>query len=388
MSFDDLVLWLLLPIAAASGWLAARFDLRRQNARALPTAYFKGLNFLLNEQPDKAIEVFVQALEVNSETVETHLALGNLFRRRGEVDRAIRIHQNLIARPTLDKAQRAQALLELGQDYLKAGLFDRAENLFLELVEMHLYNEQALRFLMNIYQQEREWQNAIDTSRKYARVADKNQDEVIAQYSCELAEEAIRQQDFAAARRHLEQALAADRRCVRANILLGDVEAAQGRHAEAIKAWREIENQDAQYLSEVADRLGKSYRALDDVPAMQAFFADALKRHGGSALLLVLADIIERRDGAAAAEAFITEWLRRQPSVHGLYHLVQLKQRHADAESQADLKVLHAVLAHLRAQHQGYICLHCGFRGRSLHWQCPGCNRWNSVRPAPEKIVA
>ena len=155
MSFDaDLLFWLLLPVAAASGWFLAKYDRhRRAQARDLPTAYFKGLNFLLNEQPDKAIEVFVQALEVNSETVETHLALGSLFRRRGEVDRAIRIHQNLIARPMLDKVQRAHALLELGQDYLKAGLFDRAENLFLELVDARPYNEAALRFLMNIYQQ-------------------------------------------------------------------------------------------------------------------------------------------------------------------------------------------------------------------------------------------
>src|SRR5713226_5888839 len=135
MSFNTYdLLWLLVPLAAGSGWLVARFDQKRHAAaRDLPSAYFKGLNFLLNEQPDKAIEVFIQALEVNSETVETHLALGNLFRRRGEVERAIRIHQNLIARPTLDKNQRSQALLELGQDYLKAGLFDRAENLFLEL---------------------------------------------------------------------------------------------------------------------------------------------------------------------------------------------------------------------------------------------------------------
>ena len=147
------LLWLLLPLAAASGWLAARLDQKRhpgRTAKELPSAYFKGLNFLLNEQPDKAIEVFIQMLEVDSDTVETHLALGNLFRRRGEVERAIRIHQNLIARPTLDKHQRSLALLELGQDYLKAGLFDRAENLFLELAEIRLHTEQALRFLVHI----------------------------------------------------------------------------------------------------------------------------------------------------------------------------------------------------------------------------------------------
>jgi len=164
MSFNAYdLLWLLLPLAAASGWYVARFDQRRQAKRSLdlPSAYFKGLNFLLNEQPDKAIEVFIQVLEVNSDTVETHLALGNLFRRRGEVERAIRVHQNLIARPTLDKDQRTHALLELGQDYLKAGLLDRAESLFLELAEIRAHSEQALRHLLHIYQQEKEWEKAV-----------------------------------------------------------------------------------------------------------------------------------------------------------------------------------------------------------------------------------
>ena len=184
MSFNVYnLLWLLLPLAAASGWLGARIEQKRRarrNAFDLPSAYFKGLNFLLNEQPDKAIEVFTQVLEVNSETVETHLALGNLFRRRGEVERAIRIHQNLIARPTLDREQRSHALLELGQDYLKAGLFDRAENLFLELAEIRLHSEQALRLLLRIYQQEKEWGKAISSARKLARLSGENMNSVIA----------------------------------------------------------------------------------------------------------------------------------------------------------------------------------------------------------------
>src|SRR4030067_1079248 len=151
----------------------ARFAQRRQAKRSLdlPSAYFKGLNFLLNEQPDKAIEVFIQVLEVNSDTVETHLALGNLFRRRGEVEGAIRVHQNLIARPTLDKDQRTHALLELGQDYLKAGLLDRAESLFLELGEIRAAREAALRHLLHIYQQEKEWEKAGSVARKLARAS-------------------------------------------------------------------------------------------------------------------------------------------------------------------------------------------------------------------------
>src|SRR3972149_1945846 len=191
MSFSAAdLLWLLLPLAAASGWFVARLEQKRrvQKSLDLPSAYFTGLNFLLNEQPDKAIEVFIRVLEVNSDTVETHLALGNLFRRRGEVERAIRIHQNLIARPTLDKEQRSHALMELGQDYFKAGLFDRAENLFLELAEIQAHSEQALKLLLHIYQQEKEWEKAIDVTRKLAPITGKIMDENIAHFYCELAD--------------------------------------------------------------------------------------------------------------------------------------------------------------------------------------------------------
>ena len=177
------LLWLLLPVAALSGWWIGRRrgnSNKNQSSSSIYPEYFKGLNFVLNEQPDKAIEVFIRMLEVDSETVETHLALGNLFRRRGEVDRAIRIHQNLIARPTLDREQRAHALLELGMDYMRLGLLDRAEGLFLELVESDLHLNQAYTELLEIYQQEKDWENAINIARKLELISGKKLNPVIA----------------------------------------------------------------------------------------------------------------------------------------------------------------------------------------------------------------
>ena len=191
------LLWLLLPLAAASGWYAARRDLRRPAAAPVSPDYFRGINYLLNEQPDKAIEVFTRMLEVNTETVETHLALGGLFRRRGEVERAIRIHQNLIARSTLDAAQRSQALCELAQDYLKAGLLDRAENLFLELAEIPAHLETALRALMAIYEQEKEWHKAIVSARRLALIVDSDLGPLLAQYHCEMGERALQAANLA-----------------------------------------------------------------------------------------------------------------------------------------------------------------------------------------------
>ncbi|MHB8414240.1 MAG: lipopolysaccharide assembly protein LapB [Acidiferrobacteraceae bacterium] len=378
----DLV-WLLLPLAAASGWYAAKRDARASEADfELPSAYFKGLNFLLNEQPDKAIEVFIQVLEVNSETVETHLALGNLFRRRGEVERAIRIHQNLIARPSLDKQQRCQALLELGQDYMKAGLFDRAENLFLELAEVRVHNEQALRFLANIYQQEREWENAIVTSRKLERASSKSYDDVIAQYYCELAEDLFRAKNFSGARDFVKKAFAADRKCVRASILLGNIEAAEGRHREATRAWRRIEEQDPRYLGEVAACTAESYRMLGDEEGMFVYFDGVVQRHGDPASMMELAGIIERRDGPKVAEEFLLSWQHRRPSVAGLLRLIQLNLTHAEDDMRKqDLKILHSLVVRLAERHKGYTCYECGFTAKSLYWHCPGCQRWNTVKP-------
>lgn len=218
-SAQDL-LWLLLPLAAASGWLVAHYDQRRHigaRDKGLSSDYFRGINYLLNEQPDKAIEVFMRMLEVNTETVETHLALGVLFRRRGEVERAIRIHQNLIARPTLDKAQRSQALCELALDYHKAGLLDRAESLFLELAEVTTHADQALRSLMHIYEQEREWDKAIAIGRRLGRNNPKVAP-ILAQYHCELAERALADGNANLARREIEGALTLDPRCVRGSL--------------------------------------------------------------------------------------------------------------------------------------------------------------------------
>ena len=380
---SDLI-WLLLPLAAASGWLVARLDQRRrcgEAGRDLPSAYFKGLNFLLNEQPDKAIEVFIKVLEVDSETVETHLALGNLFRRRGEVERAIRIHQNLIARPTLDKHQRSLALLELGQDYFKAGLLDRAENLFLELAEIRLHTELALGFLVNIYQQEKEWVKAIAVSRKLARASGRNRDDITAQYYCEMAEQVLVEQNLAQARRYVEDALECDKNCVRASILLGRIEAAEGRHREAIRAWKKIEDQDPQYLGQVATQITASFRALDDESGLYDYFSAALQRHGDVAVMLVLVDVIRQRDGIKAAEEFVIDWLRRQPSVHGLQRLIDLNLAEADAANLSDLRILQGIIERLMEQQRGYVCMQCGFRGKTLHWQCPGCHGWNAVKP-------
>ncbi len=393
MSFSSLeLLWFLLPVAAASGWFMARMDGKRKVSSTiedrfdLPEAYFRGLNFLLNEQPDKAIEVFIKVLEVNSETAETHLALGNLFRRRGEVERAIRIHQNLIARPTLDREQRSLALLELGQDYLKAGLLDRAENLFSELVENRTYNEQALRWLLHIYQQEKEWEKAIEISRRLSRVTKTSMDDVIAHYYCELAELKLNGRNNKDARLFLRKAFASDANCVRASMLLGDLEVVEHRDPEAIKAWKRIEEQDPQFLGEVATRMADAYRRLGDEAGLYSYFDGAMERQQGIGLMTVLVDLVKDRDGIDAAEKIVVEWLRRNPSVHGLTRLIELNMLQSEGSAREDLILLKGIIERLGEQQQGYSCQHCGFKGSTLYWLCPGCNHWNTVKPIAENV--
>lgn len=379
------LLWLLLPIAALSGWwVAARSHAARSYGRRVTdfsSDYFKGLNYLLNEQPDKAIEVFVRMVEVDSETVDTHFALGNLFRRRGEVDRAIRIHQNLIARPTLSREQRTQALFELGADYMRAGVFDRAENLFIELIDMNAHVIPALRHLVDIYQQEKDWDKAITAARRLESATGKSMDTVIAQYYCELAEQAKQNGDAGHALHMIKRALMCDHNCVRASILQGDMEAEAGDCKAAIRAYRRVGEQDIEYLPEVIEPLRECYQRIGDLQAMIEYLKQVLARYDSISPMLALAGLIRQEHGDLDAAEFITEQLRRRPSVRGLERLIELNLAHSEGAARDNLFILRDLISKLLAEKPVYKCSHCGFTGKSLHWQCPSCKFWNTVKP-------
>jgi lipopolysaccharide biosynthesis regulator YciM len=378
-------LWFLLPLAAASGWLVGHYGKRRRESAAaaddLRSNYFKGINYLLNEQPDKAIEAFIKVLEVDSETVETHLALGNLYRRRGEVDRAIRIHQNLIARPNLESEQRSEALLELGHDYLSAGLLDRAENLLQELADSGDYRVQALRQLIDIYEQEKDWHRAIDSARLLEKATGNHLGPVIAHYQCELAERFRESENMDAALEMLKSALATHDRCVRASILEGDVLTDRDEHERAIRAYQRVEEQDADYVPETIDRIQFCYRALNQPAEMDSYLNGLMARYGWITPMLALADLKREREGPEAAIEFISEQLRRRTSVRGLDRLLQLELEQADAENGAHVSILKDLTGELLADRPVYKCLHCGFPARLLHWQCPSCKHWNTIKP-------
>jgi len=295
----ELLLFLLLPLAALSGWMAASKKAKPSSSVRvdLSSDYFTGLNFLLNDKPDKAVDVFIRMLEVDSDTVETHLALGNLFRRRGEVDRAIRIHQNLIARPTLSKDQRAQALLELAKDYMRAGFLDRAENMFLELVDNKQHRISALDHLLDIFQQEKDWERAIEIARQIDGMGNRQTNGISAQFCCELAELALQKGEIRQAIKTIKRALMYDKQCVRATLLMGRTERQLGNTRTAIKAYKQIEKQEPTALSAIVVPLLECYPSLGQTDEAEQYLQQIAREHGGINVILALAELTRIKSG-------------------------------------------------------------------------------------------
>jgi len=384
LSIELLLLYLLLPVAAYSGWRIGR---RKQNpipaqkSNVFSAEYFTGLNFLLNEQPDKAVDVFIKMLEVDSETVETHLALGNLFRRRGEGDRAIRIHQNLIARPTLSKEQRAQALFELGNDYMRAGFLDRAENLFLELIEGKSHKIEALNHLLDIYQQEQDWEKAIVTAKKIEANTGVHTGAVAAHFCCELAAHAQAAGETRQAVKTLKRALANDKGCVRANILLGHIEKENHNYKGAIKVFRQIEQQDPVYLSEVLGAMYECHQALGTLAEYERYLHRIQGKYEGVSVVLFLAELTRLRYGEEEAAYKIIEALRKRPSIKGLHRLIELNLVGSEGAVRENLLILQDLTSKLLQDNSVYKCQNCGFKAKTLHWKCPTCKTWGSIKP-------
>jgi lipopolysaccharide biosynthesis regulator YciM len=375
--------WLLaLPLFFVLGWLAARIDIRQlvNESRALPRSYFKGLNFLLNEQPDKAIEAFLEAARVDPETVELHFALGSLFRRRGETDRAIRVHQNIIERDGLSEEQRLHALSDLGQDYLKAGLLDRAEDIFLKLRGTGR-DEEALRFLVEIYQQEQEWGKAISVAQAMPNHADHLWQKAIAEFHCELASGEMLHGHTAEARQRLDEALAASRKCVRAAILLGELELGEGRPDEAIEAWKRIEQQAPEYLALVADKMMQAHRQAGREEQGVQLLRGYLERYSSLDLLDAVFEAELKSNGPEPAYKLVRDELRRNPTLLGLDKLLQAQVLVSPPERRADLELVKNLIHNHTRRVARYRCDSCGFKARQFHWRCPACGGWETYPP-------
>ena len=378
------LVWFLLPLAALGGWYAARRGGHGLNAskNTVPDSeYLRGLNYLLNEQHDKAIDVFVGLIDVTDETVETHLALGNLFRKRGEVDRAIRIHRHLSAKDSLNRRQRSDARLELGRDYQSAGLLDRAEDQFAGLLRDGEHVDRVLPLLLDIYQLEKDWESALRTAARMQQIGDPPTAAIMAQFFCEMAENAREQDEVDKARGLLGQALDVYPRCARASLLLGNIERKIGDFEAALTAYSRVGRQDPDRLPEVLGHMYACHRETGDIDRMIEYLRQCISQHNDIAPVTMLADILvdeHRRDEACEC---IERALVSHPSLRALAKFVEFRLTVCQSGDREGLIMIRDLIKHLQKDKPAYTCHTCGFTGKTLYWQCPGCRRWDSVRP-------
>jgi lipopolysaccharide biosynthesis regulator YciM len=379
---------LLVALGGFGGWLIGRNNPRHKffakEKDQFSKDYFVGLNYLLNEQPDEAVDVFIKMLDVDNNTVETHMALGSLFRKRGETNRAIRIHQNIIARPNLGKDLRLQALQELGRDYMVAGVYDRAERLFLESVETNgPHRVQSLHYLVDIYEREKDWYAALEMAQQLQRIAKLDAQPAIAQYYCEIIEDPRNQLTFNKVSEHLRDAYNADRHCLRAGLLKAKQESEGGDDSEAIHLYQKMLHQDPDFAPIILPLLEKAYVKQSNEKGFIDYLYKSLDKITRPAVMVKLAEKLETVNGPQAAIQFLQQQLHESPSLQAIESLITLQaelQTHDATQEQATM--LKQYLHKVNAAKPKYLCDHCGYQGRKMHWLCPSCRRWGEVKPS------
>lgn len=379
-------LWpLLLPAAAWSGWWIANKNhskQQQQDSHPFSREYVVGLNYLLNEQPDKAVDVFIKLLEVDTDTAETHLALGSLFRRRGEVDRAIRIHQNLIARPQLTPLQRKEALMALAQDYMSAGVFDRAERIFLEVVDLGGAREvNSLLGLLAIYQQEKAWDNALDVLKKIEVCTGNSMSSQAAHYYCEIASNYLKQNILDKAHQAIKQAMAIDKGSVRASLMSAHFEIKNTRFKQAIRDLKRVPEQDPAFLTEIIEPFVMCHRELDIMEECIDYLEQSLAEHPRASVIFVIGDYLHQEKGIDVAIDFVSAQLSLHPSIRGLNRLIYWHLESAQGKVRAKLQMLYDITSKFLHNKPIYRCGQCGYSGKLLHWFCPSCKNWGRMKP-------
>ena len=383
----DAALLILIVLAMLAGYLLGRKDLRKlrrsKTDRPLSKEYFVGLNYLLNEQTDEAIETFIQALDLNNDTVDTYLALGSLFARRGEVDKSIRVHQDLLARPSLTPSQSLKVQLELAKDFMQAGLLDRAEAMLVELTRSHHdYRPDALHQLMRIYEQEKDWARAVYVGEELRKNRGDQYLKVLAHYYCESAQIHLNNNDRVSARKAVRQAFTRDKNCVRASLLLAKMEFDDTRYRDCIKALEKVAQQDMRFLPLAIELLEQAYTRMRNMRGYSAFLTRCLNERPGGGILLAMTDVLAKEKGDEEALLFLTRQLSQNPSLKGLNALMALQLRnHSVQGHDSSIRLLKDMTDRMLEIRAVYQCSSCGFSGRELHWMCPGCHNWGTIAP-------
>ncbi|WP_339780892.1 lipopolysaccharide assembly protein LapB [uncultured Marinobacter sp.] len=381
---DIVFQWLLLTIAVAVGWLVGRLggDGNRARTKISDEESVKDrLQFLFTNYSDQAVDNFVQSLAVNKETVSLHLSIGRHFRNKGETERAILVHQNLLARPELPPRFSPQVTLELAMDFLKAGLLDRAEALLQQIMGDREYGRTAAQQLIELYQQEREWGKASDVARTLIKNdADPAMFKDLAYLTCELADQALGQDDRWTAQKLAKEALDYDRSCVRATLILMKILIRQGSYREAGNQGLKVFDQNPDFGPESIDRLMKLEHEHGNIGRLVKKLRKLYETYPSTSLLLALAESVERVSGRPAAIELLRRELEIRPSVRALLRLVEIAGYEKGMTTDEGRLVSRIGLLIL-ANRPIYRCVSCGFAGQQLHWLCPSCKQWETVRP-------
>ena len=363
-------------------WLGQRETQQKRTARlGLQADYYRGLNYLLNQQTDEALDLFIHALEVNPQTVETHLALGSLFRRRGEVDKAIQIHQNLLSSKGLDQEQLMLAELELANDFIKAGLLDRAEELLLDVSQQpNQQKAKAIELLVDVYQREQDWRKALEAGDVASVSVSIDLAQRLSHFCCELAEEALQSSQEQDCLDYLRRAKRHNADSPRVSFLRAKLSMQQNNYKDAKRHLMMMVQQDIQLVPEIIDPLYLCFSKLGDIDGWRAWLKQGMSQHPSTSLLIAQAQEIGLLNDSNAA-AYLTEKLRQKPSLKGFNYLIDLHMQWASENAKDSLQVLKGLTVALQNSKPLYRCRQCGFAGNSMHWQCPSCHQWDSTKP-------
>lgn len=382
--FDSLAIWLVLPLGIALGWyMRGRNPVGDDEA---PTAEaMEGMGNLINDDPDQALAALLRAGEFDSQAIELHLTLGSLFRKRGEVDRALRVHEALLDRAQLKPDQLERTRFELAHDYLKAGMIDRAETLFEQLTQRGLHVTDALQSLVSIHEQSHEWHRAIDASRRLQAVGAQPRQAITAQYYCELADQARQAKDLSDVQRLARRALDEDGLCVRANLILGALFEEAGDAAAAIKVLRRVPEQDLRYIPEIVEPLLRCSKANNQLAEFLDFMRELDSENSVSASVLAQASLMQNSDMNPAR--FLAEAFASNPRWALLERLLQSIEPPEDESMAQAMNSFRQALQTAAAARARYRCTSCGLAPGLLFWQCPACKQWGSVVPADDRLT-
>lgn len=379
------LLFLLLPVAAAYGWYMGRRSAhqnKQQEANKLSREYVAGVNFLLSNQQDKAVDLFLDMLKEDSGTVDAHLTLGNLFRSRGEVDRAIRIHQSLMESASLSYDQRLLAVQQLGRDYMAAGMYDRAEDMFNQLVDEIDFRDGALQQLLQIYQSTSDWQKAIDTAERLVKMGKDGQRMKIAHFYCEQALQLMGNDDLDKAMTLLKKGAAADKNSARISIMMGRLFMAKEDYVRAVEHLQRVIEQDKNLVSETLDMLQVCYQYLNKPQEWAYYLKRCVEEDSGALAQLMLADILDREAGRETAQEYITQQLQRRPTTRVFYRLMEYHISEAEeGRAKEGLIALRDMVGEQLRTKPRYRCEKCGFTAFTMYWHCPSCRAWSTVKP-------